>query len=75
MILDFVQAKRVHGLRKPCEEYCSELIATPETRFAEDSSEPLLLFSEWLKKKNPALLPDWYWLCRLTSSPCRRTSK
>lgn len=67
MILDFVQAKRVHGLRKPCEEYCSELIATPETRFAEDSSEPLLLFSEWLKKKNPALLPDWYWLCRLTT--------
>ena len=67
MILDFVQAKRVHGLRKPCEEYCSELIAMPETRFAEDSSEPLLLFSEWLKKKNPALLPDWYWLCRLTT--------
>lgn len=72
MILDFVQAKRVHGLRKPCEEYCSELIATPETRFAEDSSEPLLLFSEWLnsewlKKENPALLPDWYWLCRLTT--------
>ena len=67
MILDFVQAKRVHGLRKPCEEYCAELIATPETRFAEDSSEPLLLFSEWLKKENPALLPDWYWLCRLTT--------
>ena len=66
MILDFVQAKRVHGLRKPCEEYC-KLIATPETRFAEDSSEPLLLFSEWLKKENPALLPDWYWLCRLTT--------
>lgn len=67
MILDFVQAKRVHGLRKPCEEYCAELIATPETRFAEDSSEPLLLFSERLKKENPALLPDWYWLCRLTT--------
>lgn len=67
MILDFVQAKRVHGLRKPCEEYCAKLIATPETRFAEDSSEPLLLFSEWLKKENPALLPDWYWLCRLTT--------
>lgn len=67
MILDFVQAKRVHGLRKPCEKYCAKLIATPETRFAEDSSEPLLLFSEWLKKKNPALLPDWYWLCRLTT--------
>ena len=62
MILDFVQAKRVHGLRKPCEEYCAEL-----TRFAEDSSEPLLLFSERLKKENPALLPDWYWLCRLTT--------
>ena len=62
MILDFVQAKRVHGLRKPCEEYCAEL-----TRFAEDSSEPLLLFSEWLKKGKPALLPDWYWLCRLTT--------
>lgn len=67
MILDFVQAKRVHGLRKPCEEYCAELIATPETCFAEDSSEPLLLFSERLKKENPALLPDWYWLCRLTT--------
>lgn len=67
MILDFVQAKRVHGLRKPCEEYCAELIATPETRFAEGSSEPLLLFSERLKKENPALLPDWYWLCRLTT--------
>lgn len=66
MILDFVQAKRVHGLRKPCEEYC-ELIATPETRFADNSSEPLLLFSERLKKENPALLPDWYWLCRLTT--------
>lgn len=65
MILDFVQAKRVHGLRKPCEEYC-ELIATP-TRFADNSSEPLLLFSERLKKENPALLPDWYWLCRLTT--------